>query len=71
VFAGLTSANTKFQTGVTQNNCDVSLAHALTASGCQVAMGDGSVRMVSSSVSSTTWGYAVDPADGQVLGSDW
>jgi len=71
MFAGLTSANTKFQPGGKQSTCNRAVAHALTSAGCLVGMGDGSVRSVSAGVSSTTWGYAVDPADGQVLGSDW
>lgn len=37
----------------------------------QILLMDGSVRGVSSAVSSTTWGYAVCPNDGNVLGSDW
>ncbi|WP_143392856.1 H-X9-DG-CTERM domain-containing protein [Fimbriiglobus ruber] len=36
-----------------------------------VALGDGSVRTVSASISQTTWSYACDPQDGNVLGSDW
>jgi len=36
-----------------------------------VALMDGSVRGVSGSVSQTTWNNATNPADGQVLGSDW
>jgi prepilin-type N-terminal cleavage/methylation domain-containing protein len=32
---------------------------------------DGSARSVGPSVSSTTWSYACQPADGNVLGSDW
>jgi len=36
-----------------------------------VAMGDGSVRTVSSNVSATTWKNAWLPADGSVLGGDW
>jgi prepilin-type N-terminal cleavage/methylation domain-containing protein len=38
---------------------------------CQVALMDGSVRGVNSGVSANTWGNAVTPNDGQVLGSDW
>jgi prepilin-type N-terminal cleavage/methylation domain-containing protein len=37
----------------------------------QVAMGDGSARPVSASVSQNTWMLAVRPDDGQTLGSDW
>jgi hypothetical protein len=41
------------------------------AGGILVGLGDGSVRLVTTSVSRTTWINAVDPADGNVLGSDW
>jgi prepilin-type N-terminal cleavage/methylation domain-containing protein len=43
----------------------------LSAGGVQVALMDGSVRMVSASVSPETWFRANHPSDGQVLGSDW
>lgn len=43
---------------------------ALSAAGCQVAMGDGSVRSVRSSVSQQQWMYALTPAGGEVQG-DW
>lgn len=36
-----------------------------------VGLADGSVRGVSASVSTTTWGYAVIPNDGNVLPTDW
>lgn len=36
-----------------------------------VVMGDGSVRFVKMTVSEKTLRSAIDPADGQVLGSDW
>jgi prepilin-type N-terminal cleavage/methylation domain-containing protein len=36
-----------------------------------VGLGDGSVRNVSASVTSTTWKNACTPNDGAVLGSDW
>jgi hypothetical protein len=39
--------------------------------GIMVAMGDGSTRLVSQGVSLNTWLYAVTPANGDVLGSDW
>jgi prepilin-type N-terminal cleavage/methylation domain-containing protein len=32
---------------------------------------DGSVRGVSSGITQLTWQYALQPSDGQVLGSDW
>jgi len=36
-----------------------------------VSMMDGSVRSVGPGISQTTWTYALNPADGQVLGPDW
>jgi len=55
-----------------------SLCQALVSAGCQVAMMDGSARMVTSSVSLTTWKAAWTPQGGSVtagvadvLGSDW
>jgi prepilin-type N-terminal cleavage/methylation domain-containing protein len=41
------------------------------ASGAQVALADGSVRMISTSISPTTYRQAVLPDDGGVLGNDW
>jgi prepilin-type N-terminal cleavage/methylation domain-containing protein len=52
-------------------NCNPCMLQALYASGLQVGLGDGSVRMVSTSISQTTWIHAVSPNDGFVLGSDW
>jgi prepilin-type N-terminal cleavage/methylation domain-containing protein len=54
-----------------QGGCDPTRLQALSVGGLQVAMGDGSVRSVSGNVSQRTFGYAVDPADGFTLGSDW
>jgi type II secretory pathway pseudopilin PulG len=51
--------------------CDPTRLQAFSAGGIMVGMGDGSVRSVSPAVSQPTWGRAVDPADGGVLGSDW
>ena len=36
-----------------------------------VALADGSARSVKNSISKPTWTYAIDPADGMPLGSDW
>jgi hypothetical protein len=60
-----------FQVTPTQSNCDWSTATAFTAAGCLVCLADGSVHNVTEGVSVTTWSHAVDPADGQPLGSDW
>jgi prepilin-type N-terminal cleavage/methylation domain-containing protein len=46
-------------------------ANSVHTSGMVTGLADGSVRMVSYSVSKTTWLYALKPDDGQVLGSDW
>lgn len=61
----------KFQTNVNLQNANPNLAHALTAGGILVALGDGSVRMVNSNVSNATWIRACDPEDGLVMGNDW
>jgi prepilin-type N-terminal cleavage/methylation domain-containing protein len=39
--------------------------------GVQTLLMDGSVRNVTWSVNPTTWSYAIQPDDGQVLGSNW
>jgi len=52
-------------------NCDPKRLQAFNAGGISVGMGDGSVRNVSTSISPTTFGLAVDPGDGQPLPADW
>ena len=52
-------------------SCDPRRVQAYSGSGIQVLMMDGSTKLVSNSVSQTTWSYAVTPDDGQALGSDW
>ncbi len=42
-----------------------------SSDGMQVSLGDGSVRTVASGVSFTTWYLACNPADGQIMPSDW
>ncbi len=56
---------------VTPNNCDRNRAHAFSAGGCLVGLGDGSVRNARTSMSAITWQNALRPADGTVLGNDW
>jgi len=62
-----------FQTGCRgiPVNCDGGRASTPHGSVINVGMGDGSVRSVSSSVSPTTWWWAVTPAGGEILGSNW
>jgi len=51
--------------------CTYALAHALSAGGCQVGMGDGSVRNVSSGITQLTWAQVLTPAGNEVIGSNW
>ena len=51
--------------------CNGSIASSYHTGGCLCGLGDGSVRLVNPGVSSTTWWYALTPAGGDVLGSDW
>jgi prepilin-type N-terminal cleavage/methylation domain-containing protein len=51
--------------------CDPTRLQAFGPGGIQVGMGDGSVRIVNQGISTVTWGRAIDPADGFVLGPDW
>jgi prepilin-type N-terminal cleavage/methylation domain-containing protein len=56
------------QTALTANNDG---PHAFNTTGMQAAMGDASVRNISSGVSHITWGVAVDPRSNGILASDW
>lgn len=60
-----------FQPNPTKNLCNPQLLQSFSAGGINVAMGDGSVRLVATGVSNITWGLAIDPQDGGVLGPDW
>jgi len=60
-----------FQVTPKSGSCDYRRATAFTAGGCQVALGDGSVRSINPNITSSTWSTAILPADGAVLGSDW
>jgi type II secretory pathway pseudopilin PulG len=61
----------KPQIGVLPAQADYRLVQSGHFAGVNVAMGDGSVRLVSSSVQQTTWEHAITPADGVPLGNDW
>jgi prepilin-type N-terminal cleavage/methylation domain-containing protein len=56
---------------IPRGGCNPCMLQAPWAGGIFVGLGDGSTRLVSTSISQATWAYAVQPADGQVLGSDW
>jgi hypothetical protein len=51
--------------------CNPFNVQATTAAGCLTGLCDGSVRIVSPAISSTTWFSAIWPNDGIPLGSDW
>lgn len=51
--------------------CDSRRAQSPHAGGIWVALGDGSVRFVTASISDAVWADACDPRDGSVLGSEW
>ena len=67
----LANGSVSFQSNVTPATASPTLAQSFSAAGVQVAMGDGSVRSVSTSVSATTWLAASTPANGEVLPNDW
>lgn len=60
----------KFQIAPSIRQCDPALAQTPHSSGMNVAMGDGSVRILST-VSPQTWWYACTPNGGEVLGPDF
>jgi prepilin-type N-terminal cleavage/methylation domain-containing protein len=51
--------------------CDGGRASSPHASGINTALGDGSVRFVSSSITPTTWWWALTIAGGEALPQDW
>jgi hypothetical protein len=71
----ITGPASKFLTAPLTNgpnaNCDPRLVSAPRAAGILVGLGDGSVRLISSSVSPATWWAACTPNGGEVLGTDW
>ncbi len=61
----------KFQVRPAATACDPRLASTFNDGGLLVTLADGSGRIVSPSVSPSTWWAACTPAGGEVLGSDW
>lgn len=51
--------------------CDSGRAQSAHPGGINCCLGDGSVRFVAASISTTTWAQACDPQDAVPLGSDW
>jgi prepilin-type N-terminal cleavage/methylation domain-containing protein len=60
-----------FQVAPSAANCNWYVAQSGHSGTMQVGLGDGSVRGVTASLSTTTWVRACNPNDGQPLGSDW
>jgi prepilin-type N-terminal cleavage/methylation domain-containing protein/prepilin-type processing-associated H-X9-DG protein len=60
-----------FQNAPPIAGCDFLRAQSGHQSGMNVALADGSVRLVSPTISQDTWQKALLPQDGGVLGSDW
>jgi len=52
-------------------NCDPYRASTAHTGGCQVTMGDASVRSLNSGLSGLTWWYACTPSGGEILGANW
>jgi prepilin-type N-terminal cleavage/methylation domain-containing protein len=52
-------------------NCNPRYASSPHTGGMNVGVGDGSVRFLAQGMSSTTFWYALTPAGGEVLPSDW
>ncbi len=59
------------QFAVPWTSADGNRCQALSSSGCQVLLFDGSVRTVGSGVSANTWSLACQHDDGQPLPNDW
>ena len=59
------------QIGVTALQANPNLCQSYHPGVMNIALMDGSVRTVSPGISQSTWSNALNPADGQVLGSDW
>jgi hypothetical protein len=51
--------------------CDPTRLQSPYVAGLLVALGDGSVRPVSSGVSSYSWNLAINPADGRAFDNSW
>ena len=60
-----------FQIQPAPGYCNVYLTQSPHSGATVALLGDGSVRMVAPTISTTTWTSACVPIDGAVLGSDW
>jgi len=53
------------------SNAQYYLSQSFSTAGLMVSMGDGSARLVSTSINPGTFGAALTPATGDLLGNDW
>lgn len=60
-----------FQTAPAQGVCNFQMLQSGHPSVMIAGLGDGSVRSVSNTITSTTWYNACHPKDGNPLGNDW
>lgn len=62
-----------FQLAPRDGDCRVwpLMAQSLASRSISVALGDGSVRTISSTISTATWNQALQPNDGYLCGIDW
>jgi len=68
---GPSEGNYTFQAAPSVAACYSFVAQTPHASGMLVALGDGSVRIISPGISSATYWSAVTPRGGEILGGDW
>jgi type II secretory pathway pseudopilin PulG len=61
----------KFQVAPNQEECNPALPQSMDRAAIQVALLDGSTRMVNEQISPETWWHACTPNGGEVLGADW
>ncbi|HEY7426657.1 MAG TPA: DUF1559 domain-containing protein [Gemmataceae bacterium] len=66
-----TSGGLPFVVGATVNNCTMHVLSSPHTAAMIAGLGDGSVRTISSGLSTNTWLNACIPDDGNTLGSDW
>ena len=64
-------ARTTFQLAPAVKDCNPHVPNSFYPTGILVALGDGSVRYLSGTISESTFWSAVTPAGGEVLGGDW
>jgi len=60
-----------FQERPAVGKCDGTIPQGFSSGGIQVLLGDGSVRSITSAVSTSTWAGAITPNGGEVLGGEW